>query len=446
MKSIFFKLIFALAFVLTTGTAFAQEYGPEWGENATQEERKQNVLNYNFYIDAYNTQRYDDALGYLQQLINDAPKGRQTLFVYAINIYDMKIQRSRDRDERNKYIDSLFILYDLRLEHFGDAAKNGRDDILKKKANHYLALRPGDLEGIKEVFEAAIEANMDNLDLDFINRYFKKLTDEFLSDAIETDEYIETYDRLAEIVYSVDDPSADAAKNTFDALFIQSKAADCESIERIFTGRLADDPDNLENLRKAFGQLSRLDCRSPFFFNVAERYFRLEPNASTAIITAKAYEATGNAGKALEFLRAAVDSETDPVAKASLCVQIAGTELNSGNTQSAASFARQAIQYNPENGYAYMFLAQAYATGASSCEGFDRQTVYWLAYDMAQQARRVMSSTPEDARKAEELMTQYQTAFPANDELFFRGLDKGASYQVKCGWVTGSTTVKEGTK
>lgn len=445
MKFNFFKLIFTSAFVLAAGTAFAQEYGPEWGENATPEERKQNVLNYNYYTDAYNQQRYDDALGYLPQLIKDAPKGRQSLYVYAINIYDMKIQRSRDRDERNRYIDSLFILYDLRLEHFGDAPKNGRDDILVKKANHYLALRPGDLEGIEEVFEAAIAANAANPDPDFINRYFKKLTDEFLADAIETDEYIETYDRLSGIMNGITDPAADAAKSTFDALFIQSKAADCDSIERIFGERLAANPDNVEDLLKAFGQMSRLNCHSAFFFNVAERLLRLQPTADIAIITAKAYEAAGNTAKALEFLRAAVENETDPLLKSNLCVEISGTELNAGKAQSAASFAKQALEYNPENGFAYMFLAQAYSTGSTQCEGFDRQVVYWLAYDLAQQARRVAAGTPEESR-AVELMNQYRTAFPSNDDLFFRGLETGAPYQVKCGWISASTTVKQGEK
>ncbi len=446
MRSYFSKLVFTLAFLMASGAAFAQDFGPEWGENASQEERKQNVLNFNFYKDAYDSQRYDDALGYLPDLLEKAPKGAQNIYVYAINMYTTKIQRSTDRDERNRYIDSLFTLYDLRMEHFGDDDRYGRDYIIKQKANHYIALKPTDLEGIKAVFEEAITANASNPDADLINRYFKKLTDEFLLDAIETDEYLETYDRLSGIMDRITDPAADEAKKTFDALFIQSNAADCDSIERIFGSRLASNPNDVDALGKAFKQLSRLNCRSPFFFDVAERYFRLEPSTATAMITAKAYDESGNSVKALEYLRGAVESESDPIAKANLCVQISGTELSAGNARGAADFAKQAIQYNPESGYAYMFLAQSYTTGASACEGFDRQTVYWLAYDMAQNARRIMADNPDDARKAEELMTQYRLVFPSKEELFFRGLNEGASYNVQCGWISGSTTVREGAR
>jgi tetratricopeptide (TPR) repeat protein len=445
MKSNFFKLIFTLAFVLTAGIASAQqEYGPEWGENLTPEERKQNVLNYAFYTDAYNQQRYDDALTYLPQLIQNAPKGRQNLYVYAINIYNMKLQRTRDTAERNKYIDSLFILYDLRLEHFGNDPKNGREDILKRKADHYLMLRPGDIEGIKATYEEAITANAANPDPDFINRYFKKLTDEYIGMTIETDEYLETYDRLSGIMDGIPAGTADAAKTTFDALFVQSGAADCASIERIFGDRLAGDPENVDNLRKAFSQLNRLKCRSPFFFDIAGRYFRAEPNSTTAIVTAQAYEAIGDNAKALEFLRAAAESETDQIAKANLYAQISGAELNMQHAQNAAAAARQAIEYNPENGYAYLFLAQAYYIGSASCEGFDAQTASWLAYDMAQQAGRIMAGNPDDAKKAEGLMADYRRSFPPKEELFFRGLDAGASYNVRCGWITGTTTVREG--
>ena len=66
------KSLLVAAMVVFGGTyMFAQtrELGPEWGENATQEERYQNALKFNFYRDAYNSQRYDDALGYLPDLI-----------------------------------------------------------------------------------------------------------------------------------------------------------------------------------------------------------------------------------------------------------------------------------------------------------------------------------------------------------------------------------------
>lgn len=400
---------------------------------------------FNFYKDAYDNQRYDAALGYLPTLLEKSPRGAQNIYVYAINIYKTKIQRERDRNQRNVYVDSLLLLYDMRIQNFGDHPRYGRGYTLKQKAKDYLLFRPADREGVREVFQQAIEANVGAPDLDFINVYFKELTDDYaISEIIETDLYMEEYEKLAGIVENVTDPAAEEAKKTFDAIFISSGAADCNGIERIYKDRLVNDPTNIENYSKVYTLLSRQNCDSPFFFEVAEQYFRLEPTSGTAIALAKAYEKQGNNRKSMDYLRAAVDSESDPVSKANLCVQIAGMELEVNNAQNAASFAKLASQYNPENGYAYMFLAQSYVLGAASnCSDFDRQTVYWLAYDLVQRSRRIFADSSEDRRQAENLMALFRGQFPPIEEIFYRALKEGETYDVKCGWITGRTTVKE---
>ena len=240
---------------------------------------------------------------------------------------------------------------------------------------------------------------------------------------------------------------SEEAKKTFDGLAISSKAFDCEGLEKIYKDKLAADPQNKDVYAKAFSLLMSQNCSSPFFFEVAEKYFALDPSAQTAIIIAKAFEKQGDHRKAINYLTAATQNESNAVEKAKLFVEVAGMELTANNAQTAANAAREASKYDPENGYAYIFLAQAYVVGAQNCQdNFDRQTVYWLAYDLVQRSRRIFADSPDDLRNADQLMGQFRSAFPAKEELFFRGLSEGARYEVKCGWITGSTTVKEGTK
>lgn len=446
--TIFFKLTLALALAFTAGNAFAQEeFGPEWGENATAEERRQNVLLFNYYKDAYDNQRYDDAIGYFKELVEKAPKSRNNVYVYAINIYKNKIQRSRDVKQRNAYVDTLLNVYDLRMEHFGNDRRYGTAYISKQKAKDYLLFRPADREGIRKVFQDAIAANQSEPDLDFINLYFKEITDDYLNLDVETDFYISEYEKLAPVMDAATGPESADAKKTFDALAGSSGAFDCQGLEKIYRERLAGDPSNTELYAKVFALMVPQNCATPFFFEVAEKYFALEPTAQTAIIIAKSFEKQGDHRKAINYLTAAAQNEADVIEKAKLYVEISGMELAVNNAQAAANAAKQASQYNPENGYAYMFLAQAYVIGSQNCqENFDRQTVYWLAYDLAQRSRRIFADSPDDMRSADELMSQFRTAFPSKEELFFRGLSEGARYDVKCGWITGSTTVKEGTK
>ena len=72
-----------------------------------------------------------------------------------------------------------------------------------------------------------------------------------------------------------------------------------------------------------------------------------------------------------------------------------------------------------------------------------KQTVFWLAYDLAAKARNLFEGNEAQQEVATTLMNTYRNYFPAQSDCFFRGLtEQGAPYTVKCGWVSGATTVK----
>lgn len=214
MNSLKLKLFIVAAAVLGGSQAFAQnvQLGPEWGEDATQEQRFENAKTFNYYRDAYNVQNYDKALSYLPELLENSPRGAQNIYVYAINIYKNKIQRSMDVKQRQVYVDSLLTLYDMRIQYFGDNAKYGRPYILVQKAKDYLSFMPMDRDGVREVFVEAIEANADDPDVDFINIYFNELTTDYKNDLVETDYYLEQYEWLASLLDKVTAPEADSAR------------------------------------------------------------------------------------------------------------------------------------------------------------------------------------------------------------------------------------------
>jgi predicted Zn-dependent protease len=138
-----------------------------------------------------------------------------------------------------------------------------------------------------------------------------------------------------------------------------------------------------------------------------------------------------------------MESENDPIVKSNLCVQISGTQLAAEKAREAADYAKKALEFNPDNGSAYICLAQAYVTGSSACADFEKQTVFWLAYDLAAKARGLFEGNEAQQEVATTLMNTYRNYFPQQSDCFFRGLtEQGAPYTVKCGWVAGATTVK----
>ncbi len=439
MKRIYTKMALLAVAGLTTLGASAQSYleDPKWGDNP--ENRKQNVLEYNYFSEQYNNQNYDQALVYFRNLIKNAPKASQNIYINGANIYKNKIARSTALAEKKLYVDTLMMVYDLRAEHFGDHATRGRGYILQNKAREYLTFNPADRDGVMKYFKEAVDASEGDLDPNFINIYFQELTNDYKNDNIGAEEFMDIYSVLEKYMIASGD---EAAKETFEALFITSGAADCTNLEKMFSSRLAESPDDKETLAKAFGLMANAKCSSDFFFSVGEKYYQLEPSSNTALLLAGGFEEKKDFEKALKYLNEAIASESEPDMKEKLCLRVASSQLGLGNARSAADFAKQAIDINPESGLAYYLLAQAYATGASSCSDFARSSVYWLVYDTLAKARPLLTDDEDMAKQAETQMATYRGYFPAKEECFFRGLTDGSSYTVSCGWISGTTVVR----
>ncbi|MCD7970017.1 MAG: enzyme of heme biosynthesis [Alistipes sp.] len=440
MENLFRKLTLTLAVTVCAIAAYGQQdFGPKWG--ADPAEREDNVKKYNFFRDAYNNKEYDEALTYLPELLEKAPEGTQNLYIYGINIYKDKILKSTSLADKNSYVDELMKLYDMRSQYFGSDPQRGTPYILANKANDYASFKPADRENVIRYYQEALEANGESAEPDFVILYFNELTNDYKDDLIEADEYMAEYDKLEALFNLPHNSGAAGQKNTLEALFISSGAANCENIERLFADRVNNDPD-VETLEKAVMLLARGKCDSDFYGIVGDKLYAQKPTTWLAMNLADYYDAKGEATRSLEYLNAAIANEDDPEQRLNLAIRISGSELEAGNARSAADFARQAINQNPESGLAYFFLGQAYAVGANQCSGFDRQAAYWVVYDTLAKAKSLLGNDTSQVGNIDSQMARIRANFPTQEECFFRGLENGQSYTVRCGWVGGSTTVR----
>lgn len=442
MKKIFCKLtlVFTVLAIASTGVYAQQNFGEKWGP--TPEKQKENVTHFNFYRDAYNNNDYDEALKYLPGLIENAPRGSQNTYVYAINIYKDKILKATSLADKKEFVGKLMELYDYRVTYFGDDANRGKGYILALKADDYATYNPADRENVVKYYKDAVDANGDKVDTELVNRYFSELTNDYLDDLVESDDYLEEYDRLEAVMNLPANADKTQDRNTFEALFIKSGAANCENLEKMFAPRVAENPTDIALLEKAAGLLARGNCKGDFYFDVAEKLYEANPSSNTAMILAAGYEERKDYAKSLQYLNAALANETDPELKVNLAIRIAASELGAGNSRSAADFARQAISLSSDNGYAYYILAQTYAVGASQCTEFNRQSVYWLAYDTLLTAKRLLAGDESQVGDLDSQLARFRANFPTKEECFWRELKEGASYHVSCGWISGSTTVR----
>lgn len=436
-----FKFFLSAACALMAVATYAQDFSDpkyaKWGD--TPEERQQNILNSNFFKEACDNKDYVGATRYLQELIAKCPKASENTFVRGITLYKNKINRAKSLDEKNMYVDSLLLLYDLRNEYFGDHAKRGSAYILDRKAREYLTYKPNDRAGIREAFRKAIEVGGAQTDPETIAVYFTNLCEDYKNtDEVMPDEVLAEYDRLAP--FFENNPAAAEYKNQFDAAFGLSGAASCENLESLFSAKLAAAPDDVDLLAQAVGLMSRANCDSEFYFATAEKYYEVKPSSETAMFLAQAFQNKGDFTKAKTYLNEALAVEQDATERQSLLVRIALVGIAANEIPDAASAARQARDLNPEDGVPYFILAQCYASSAAACGGFSGQAVYWAAYDTITKALELLPSDSEYVEPAKKLQSSYRSSFPNSEECFFNELSEGARYTITCGTAAGVVT------
>lgn len=437
MKTLNLKMILTLAAIMITAGVSAQ-YGPEWGD--TDEQRLANVIEYQGLRDFYNNKDYDGAIPYMQKLMDSAPKGHLNIYIYGVNMYKNKAENTTDLAQKEVYVDSLLLIYDRRMEHFGEGDPAKISDIMRRKSEDYYYFKGvEDLTGTMQLYKQAIDMSPSTAPADYLSFYFYLVNEQYKKDD-NIDSFMAEYEYLEPLINATGDQAQISA---FENILVTSPAANCENIEKIYTKKFADDPTNITNYNKAIALLSRAKCNNDFFLQTAEAAFKLEPTADLAIVIANIYSDAGDNNKALSYLRENLALQQDNTNKAKLLVRIAATELVLGRASTAGSSAREAIALDPSSGLAYQILASAYSASGGACsDDFARKMVNCLAYDTMSRARTLLAEAGEDTSGADRQMASFRANFPTQEDGFFLGFTQsGQAYRFEnCGWLSGNTT------
>ncbi|MFI3305649.1 MAG: enzyme of heme biosynthesis [Rikenellaceae bacterium] len=443
-------LLLMLAFVAVTGAMaqgqqvdFSNPAYAKWGENV--EDREKNMFSATFMREALDSKSYDEAAGYFQTLMANCPSASEAVIARGVVLYKAKIARSKSMAEKRTMVDSLMLVHDLRLQHFSTHPTRGTKYILDSKARDFYNYNKSDREGLREVFRASIEAAGESADLEFVNLYFVNLCEDYKMDEVMADEVIAEYDRLTPLYEKATAEQAELV-GQFDSAFGNSGVASCENLEAIFAKKLEASPDDEKVLAQAVKLMDRAGCRTAFYAQVAESYYRIRPSSVAAMALAAIFQNDGDFDKASKYLRDALESETDIEEQEKLYSRIALIELGANRSSAALEAARKAVAIQDgtrsDNGIALFVIAQCYGTSAANCPDFQGQIAYLAAYDAMQAALNNFSADEASYKApATSLLSQFKAYFPTKEECFFNEIELGSSTTVQCGVAKGVSTV-----
>ena len=442
MKAIKYFLVAAMAAVAATAVAqdFSDPKYAKWGN--TPEERKENILASSYLKEEVANRNFNSAARYLQQLLSTCPNASENIYANGVKLYKDRVNRAETLAEKKMFVDSIILLYDIRIQHFGNHPKRGKVYLLERKAREYLTYKADDREGVAEVFEAAIAAQVEAgvVDPELVAIYFVNICEDYQNDIVDAMTVVNAYDAHAQYFENIA-PEKEQFKAQFEQSFGMSGAASCENIEAIFGKKIADNPTDTKVVEQAFKLLYRAKCSSDFFFEVGEKYYANQPSSEVAMALAQGFQDKKNFDKANQYLREALAVEQNPADREKLFVRIGILDMSMNNFSEAVEAFREAQAINPENAHAPFFLAQCYVNGAKNCSGLAKDAIYWAAYDLIQKALPLLEA--QDAERVEaanQLAAAYRAAFPTKEECFFNELAEGSTYTVNCGFAQGVAT------
>ncbi|MBK6343254.1 MAG: hypothetical protein IPF41_11865 [Flavobacteriales bacterium] len=431
------KTILLSAAIGASANLFAQgKYG------ATPADSAECVKNISLFQESVKQGSYADAYGPYRKLIAVCPAYSKSLYQNGGKVLGDFITKEKDATRKARLIDSLLLNYDWRITHFGEKAF-----VLGRKGVDLQFYRPKDCKAAHDILKESIELGGARSEPATISAYYTALNCLYGEGAVTKEQMLSEYVRLSALIeQNLADPNL---KETDRELWIKSRdnvngnffrIAECKDIGSIADKLVQEKPDDLELKVRLLKVLNAKDCtEEKIYLKLATDVHKANPTSESAYSLGQSYVRAGNLSEASGYMMQAVELCTGCSDRVKYLLKAGQVASALGNHSKARSYANQVLQIEPKNGEALILIGNAIAAQAGGCEVPDSWGAYWLAYDYYQRAR---SLDPSVSDKASERMGSCNARFPTKEELFFRNMKEGDSFQVGCGGLNESTTVR----
>jgi len=422
------KKIFTIVAVLLVSLTNAQECATQAEDDfgADTETSRKYISLYSGYLGQKN---FKEAANFWWQAQTAAPKYKPNLYSNGVSIYQKlagAAKKAKDTVKTKELADSLFIVYDIWIDTYGDCYKTQM-----KYANDRVKYFPADFEISYGKYKKAFELYpADKIKSSWVQKYFTTAYMMVRNKKIECDELLELYDQLSGICEkkAATDKNFATAQKTLDKYV--APCASCDKLEELFKPKFEASPDDVKLMEKIVGMMGGRKCTdSDFYITVVEKLHAINPTYKSARGLALYYYNKKSYKKAATFFEEALTLTEDEAEKAKLYSPLVNIYRNNGNNTNHIKYAGL-ISSNDKNAA----IARCIAGKASSCGNTNvlRSFGYSLALDYAEKSGGKVSSGEIKA---------WKDRLPTTQELFFESFEVGQAVSVPC-WKGEKTKVR----
>jgi tetratricopeptide (TPR) repeat protein len=370
---------------------------------------------------------------------NVCPQSQKSLYINGVDIYKDLADAEKDPVKKELYLDTMFSIYDQRIEMFGQ-----RGYVLGYKGQSMLVNRQDKKEETFEILNEAIGLTKDNSQAGTLVATMFAIINLEKEGKKTKEEVVAMYEKTIAICNAnKDDPkqSDNYAKADEQINSVTAPYLDCEVLVPMAEKNFEANKANVDWLRNTVRLLKVKKCyEADIFSKVAEAYFKLEPSAEGAESMGKLFLGKRDFDKAIDFFKKALDMAKTDAEKAEYNFSIAQAYSYAKQYSSARTYALKAAGLKSGWGEPYLLIGDCYAQSASSCDDGElgKWGVYWVAVDQYSKAKAVDGSVTSEANKK---IASMSARYPATKDLFFYGKKAGDSYTVGC-WINESTSIR----
>ena len=436
MKKNVLKVALGLIAFVSAETAQAQCKEWKWPEDKATAEEK-NVL----YTDAVKNGHYKQAVAPHQWLLTNAPNLNTSIYINGAEMFDKLADQEKDAVKKQVYVDSLMIVYDMRIANCGEEVSvMNRKAISFYKFNLNGPKAPEVLTLMDKTFEISGNNVSDGLLIPYMQAVkinalkFKSLSEE---------QILQRYDLVSAVIDAKIKKAQSEAKpvdklkktkDDVDAILITMVKVDCDFVRKNLAPKFKQNPNDIVLAKKIFGFMLQGKCTDdPLWLEAGEAIHTTEKDFGLAKNLGVRYLTVDNVEKADFYLSEALGLAGTPSEKADILLLQGSIASKKGSKGDARELYRQAASADPSNKDAFEKIGDLYFNSFNDCSKKENQAddraVYLIAYDYYAKAG------------ATQKMSAAKASFPSKEDIFLVNYTAGQSIRVAC-WIGESTTIR----
>jgi hypothetical protein len=393
------------------------------------------------YREFYKYKYYDFAKEPWLIAFDNCPGTSLRMYVDGAALYRIFIEETPEGPVREGLIDTLLLIYDRRMENFGDEG-----NVLGRKGRDLLTYRNTDIDQVQnayELLERSIEIEGTKSQESVMLLLLRAGIVLNKEDKLDETELIDNYIMLSGMLDQMEKRSTrwKRTRAAVDEMVLKKDIFSCEALDQYHAIHFEERKMDKNYLEASVALFKASACnRSDFYVEASENLYSIDPDPESAHELGILFISMNENEKAADFLKEAVQGDNiDTETRAKWYYELSLVSLAIEDHCGAIQYAREAVKLKEDFSAAYILLGDAFIASRNNLgDDFQKRTAYWAAAD---QYRKAAMADPSLESETRQKMNDSRGQYPNSEDVFFRDLKEGDTYLVE-GCINESTTVQ----